>query len=73
MSGLNLGLGGGINLGGSQGRAPASTATISQTAYGAGSSPSSGGGGFSLAHVGAIGVPLVCLVGLVFLRWSLPK
>lgn len=74
MAGLNLGLGGGIGtIGGGMGqRSPASTVTVAQTAYGAGSSPTNTSG-LQLWHVGAIGVPLFCVAGLIFLRWSLPR
>ncbi len=72
MPGLNLGLGGSLGLGGAQ-SAPASTVTVAQTAYGAGGTPVSSSSGLHLWHVGAIGIPTVCIVALVFLRWSLPR
>ena len=71
MAGLNLGVGGGIRIGGSPGRA--APATIAETAYGAGSSPGtpSGSGKMQTGHV-ATAVPVAAVAWLAFLRWSLP-
>lgn len=71
MAGLNLGMGGGLRIGG--GPQTAQTATVAQTAYGAQGTPTSSGSGLQLWHVGAIGVPMFCAAALVFLRWSLPR
>ena len=71
MSGLKLGLGGGIKLGSSLGSSP--PATIAQTAYGAENSPNSAiNGGVQAWHL-ATAVPVAALAWLAFLRWSLPR
>lgn len=75
MPGLNLGLGGGLDLGGqgsTSGRQVTPSATIAQTAYGAGSSPTTSSR-WGWSHIGAVVVPSICVVGLIVLRWSLPK
>jgi hypothetical protein len=70
MSGLNLNLGGGLNLGSSLKSPPA---TIAQTAYGAQQSPSDKySGGLQSWHL-AVAVPVLAMGWLAFLRWSLPK
>ncbi len=71
MAGLNLGVGGGLRLGGA---APAALpATVGQTAYGASSSTdTSGSGKVEPWHLG-VAVPVLALGWLIFLRWSLPK
>ncbi len=70
MGGLNLGLGGGLNLGSSL-KQPA--ATVAQTAYGAQQSPNSTAtSGLQPWHI-AVSVPVVAVAWLAFLRWSLPK
>ena len=69
MPGLNLGLGGGIRLGGTSFTSP--PATIAQTAYGTDAAPSSAGGGIQDWHFG-VGVGVAGLAWLVFLRYSLP-
>ncbi|MDA8039918.1 MAG: hypothetical protein M0Z69_12345 [Actinomycetota bacterium] len=74
MSGLNLGVGGGIGSGGVRfgGVAAAQPAMIVQTAYGTQSARASQGGGIEPWHFG-VAVP-AALVGFgVFLRWSLPE
>ena len=69
MAGLNLGVGGGVRIGGMSGTgAPAS---IQQVAYGAesgGSSPTT----VQSWHL-AMGVSVAGVAFLVFLRWSLPR
>ena len=70
MAGLKLGVGGGLSLGSSLSQ-PA--ATIAQTAYGAGSSPTDAySGGLQSWHL-AVAVPVLAVGWLAFLRWSLPK
>lgn len=71
MSGLKLGLGGGLKLGTSLGNSP--PATIAQTAYGAQQSPNAASqSGVQSWHL-ATAVPVAALAWLVFLRWSLPR
>jgi hypothetical protein len=75
MAGLSIGIGGGRSLGGGvAGGALGQTggATIAQTAYGAGSTPVTGGGGVEHWHV-FMGAQVAALAWLVFLRWSLPS
>ena len=70
MSGLKLGLGGGLNLGSSLKQPPA---TVAQTAYGAEQSPNNiMTGGLQSWHL-AVAVPVLAVGWLAFLRWSLPK
>ena len=70
MSGLNVGMGGGLSLGPSLQSTPA---TIAQTAYGAEQSPNSAAGqGLQTWHL-AVAVPVLALGWLAFLRWSLPR
>ncbi len=68
MSGLNVGIGGGLRLGGTLGGGP--PATIAQTAYGTGSAPveQSGVQGW---HLG-VSVGVAGFLWLAFIRWSLP-
>ncbi|MDE1881998.1 MAG: hypothetical protein KGI89_15800 [Euryarchaeota archaeon] len=47
-------------------------ATVVQTAYGAGSSPTDAYKGVKSWHL-AVAVPVLALGWLAFLRWSLPK
>lgn len=71
MSGLNLGLGGGIKLGSSLGGQK--HATIAQTAYGQEQAPNSAmPSGVEPWHLG-VAVPVAALAWLAFLRWSLPR
>jgi len=71
VSGLKLGLGGGVKLGSSLGSSP--PATIAQTSYGAMNSPNaSGSSGVQAWHL-ATAVPVAAVCWLAFLRWSLPK
>jgi Na+/H+ antiporter NhaD/arsenite permease-like protein len=71
MSGLNLGVGGGIRFGGAGTTiASAPPATVSQVVYGGGSgvqSPS----GIQYWHLG-VAVPVAATAWLIFLRWTLP-
>ena len=75
---MNLGLGGGVRIGNSGNLRLGSSlkqppATIAQTAYGAESSPTDAySGGLQSWHL-AVAVPIVGVVFLAFLRWSLPK
>jgi hypothetical protein len=70
MSGMNLGFGGGVKIGSSLG---GPSATIAQTAYGAEQSPNSAvNGGMQSWHL-MVGVPVIAVAFLGFLRWSLPK
>lgn len=69
MSGLNLGVGGGVRIGGmSTTGAPAS---IQQVAYGA-QTGGDGGAGVQSWHL-AVGLSIAGVLGLVALRWSLPR
>ena len=71
MSGLKLGLGGGIKLGSSLGGSP--PATIAQTSYGQLNSPNdASASGLQSWHLG-VAVPVAALAWLAFLRWSLPR
>lgn len=72
MAGLkSLGFGGSFALGKSLGNS--STATIAQTAYGQQNSPNTDTmSGVQSWHL-ATAVPVVALVWLAFLRWSLPR
>jgi hypothetical protein len=70
MSGLKLGLGGGVKIGSSLGGPPA---TIAQTAYGAENSPNAASmSGVQPWHL-ATAVPVAAVCWLAFLRWSLPR
>ena len=69
MSGLKLGVGGGLRLGGVP--ATAQPATIAQTAYGGGSAPTDNGG-LQFGHY-ATAVPTASLLFLTWVRWSLPQ
>jgi len=70
MAGLNLNLGGGLKLGSSLSQ-PA--ATVAQTAYGAQQSPNTANTNGMQAWHYATAVPVVAVIWLAFLRWSLPK
>jgi hypothetical protein len=71
MSGLRLGLGGGVKLGSSLGNQP--PATISQTAYGQENAPTASGSATIEPWHLAVAVPVAALAWLAFLRWSLPN
>ena len=69
MSGLNLGVGGGVRIGGmSQAGPPAS---VQQVAYGAGTGGTQATGVQSW-HL-AVGLAAAGTAWLIFLRWSLPR
>jgi len=71
MSGLNLGIGGGVRFGGAGTTiAQAPPATMTQVAYGGGSATTTGGG-VQTWHVG-VGTGMACVVLLAFIRWTLP-
>ena len=71
MSGLKLGVGGGLRLGGVP--ATAQPATIAQTAYGQEVSPNASAmSGVQPWHLG-VAVPIAAVAWLAFLRWSLPR
>jgi hypothetical protein len=71
VSGLNLGVGGGLRIPGAT--VQAQPATLAQTAYGSsgGAAPMSGGGNFFDLGSLATAVPAASLAWLVFLRYSL--
>lgn len=69
MPGLSIGLGGGRSVGGGGGLGGAAGATIAQTAYGAGSTTPSGGGGWQ-GHQSAMAVGVASAVFLGFLYWA---
>lgn len=70
MAGLAIPIGGGQSLGGSR-LNQAGPATVTQVAYGGGSSPSESSG-VEPWHV-FTGVQMAALVWLAFLRYSLPS
>jgi hypothetical protein len=73
MAGLNLGLGGGVRLGGAAGSMTGAPATIAQTAYGSGQAANaSSAGGIQTWHYGVL-VPVVVTLFGVWLRWTLPR
>jgi hypothetical protein len=71
MSGLNLGVGGGLRFGGAGSTvASAPPATIQQVAQGTGATQSRNSG-FQSGHLG-VSVGVSGLIWLCFIRWTLP-